>query len=284
MRDPIGHLERMSGERASDILEYLSECLKDVRFNIFNSNPNTARRRQEAYLDIVNAYDLFGEESDEALRMLCESAANEAVLQGDYETEKDSDSDGVLIEFSKERLEEYWDYVHPANGDCLAAVFTDKMSKSNIDALRQATLEAVRQGAAEGLTSVQIQALLKAKWQAYSTDPDNFRFVDKSGRVWNNDTYINMLARTTAQRVYNDAYLDRMAASGYKYVRLTSLGVPDCDNCKEWQGRLLSIYDGVNRDVPSVADARSAGVFHPNCVCTFARVRNRDAMRELNSK
>lgn len=80
-----------------------------------------------------------------------------------------------------------------------------------------------------------------------------------------------MLTRTTAQRVYNDSYLDRVAENGIKLVKVTALGAPECEVCRAWQGVICSI-DGTARGLPSIESAKAAGVFHPNCVCIHEAV------------
>jgi len=278
-RNPLGRLERSGRDYTKTILRTLNRAISRVRLAILADKSKSHAGRLKLYRAIADAYGEAGGAIDRRLQRLCEETAGAAFDEA-------SEAAGVPVELDQERLEQYWEYVHPGNKASLAAVFTENMTQAQISALRRALISAQREASIGGLTGAEMQRLLKERWREYAGDESNFVFIDRSGRRWDNDRYINMLVRTTQQRVYNDALLDRFAEMGCRYVRLASLGVPDCEACKEWQGRLLAIVgggEGVAAGVPSVEDAREAGVFHPNCLCTFSHVRNRVAEREIEA-
>jgi hypothetical protein len=92
-------------------------------------------------------------------------------------------------------------------------------------------------------------------------------FTDRSGRSWALSSYVEMSVRTTAMRAYNAAYEDRLQALGIRYFTVPGDGHP-CPLCLPWQGCILT--PGANPDPAiktdgTVAEARHAGLFHPNC-------------------
>jgi len=97
-------------------------------------------------------------------------------------------------------------------------------------------------------------------------------FVDRSGRNWQLDSYVEMATRTGAGRAQVAGTLDRFEANGRDLV-IVSDAPQECSKCRPWEGRILSISgvrvgerlsDG-RRVVASVATARTAGLLHANC-------------------
>ena len=87
--------------------------------------------------------------------------------------------------------------------------------------------------------------------------------VDKGGRKWSLEAYTNMLISTKGTEARNRGTANRLAELGYDTV-LVSTHHCDCDECRVWEGRVLSLT-GETKGYPTVADATSAGLFHPNC-------------------
>ncbi|MDQ3580006.1 MAG: phage minor capsid protein, partial [Actinomycetota bacterium] len=97
-------------------------------------------------------------------------------------------------------------------------------------------------------------------------------FEDRAGRSWHLDTYVRMAGRTIAGQAAVQGELDSLASQGRDLV-IISDSPRECELCRPWEGLLLSItgqtpvgttVDG-RRVRGTVADARAAGVWHPNC-------------------
>ena len=73
------------------------------------------------------------------------------------------------------------------------------MVESAKTALRQTAVSVFTVAAATGLTTRERMKLFQAEWAERAKNDDPFRFVDKSGRRWEN-AHVQMLARTTAVR------------------------------------------------------------------------------------
>ena len=143
------------------------------------------------------------------------------------------------------------------------------MSASAKETLRLAAVDTFRAAAATGLTTRERMKLLQENWARRAQDTNPFRFVDRAGRRWENARYVQMLARTTAQRVQTAAFCDSMLQGGYPLARISNdSGNKDCGVCSAWEGRLIDLTAGNEFKkygaVPLRA-AREAGVFHPNC-------------------
>ena len=92
-------------------------------------------------------------------------------------------------------------------------------------------------------------------------------FVDKAGRHWELGSYVEMATRTTTAHAALQGHVDRQAEIGNDLMMISSLGTT-CPICSKWQGKVLSI-SGNDPKYPSLASAKAAGVFHPNCKHTL---------------
>ena len=175
--------------------------------------------------------------------------------------------DKAVVLFDRKRVDQVWSVVAPENGENLAAVFTDKMNAMQKTNLRQALIDTWRQAELEGQTLAERHKAAKEKWDALAGDTLASRFVDRSGRPWDNDNYLNMLTRTTVARVSRDTYFDTLTAAGYDLAVIENVDGDACDTCVEWDGKIISIT-GTSRDYPSYQDAMTDGWGHPNCRCS----------------
>ncbi len=118
-------------------------------------------------------------------------------------------------------------------------------------------------------TIVRREAVAQAVDQLITSGVD--RFAAEDGKRWHLDSYVRMAGRTMAQQAAVEGQLDGMIARGRDLV-LISDSPRECKLCRPWEGKLLSItgasvgdeVDG--HEVEStVAIARAAGLWHPNC-------------------
>lgn len=89
-------------------------------------------------------------------------------------------------------------------------------------------------------------------------------FVDRAGRSWDMETYAEMATLTAIERATREGYLDSMAEFGYDLAEISD-HYGACPICEAWQGVIISV-SGTTPGYPSLADAESAGVFHPRCM------------------
>lgn len=86
---------------------------------------------------------------------------------------------------------------------------------------------------------------------------------DKAGREWELDRYTEMLLRTKDVEARNRGLANRMAENDYDLVQVSTHN-SDHEECRVWEGRVLSIT-GNTKGYPTLAEAESQGLFHPNC-------------------
>lgn len=86
---------------------------------------------------------------------------------------------------------------------------------------------------------------------------------DRAGRSWELDRYAEMLIRTKSVESRNRGLANRVAETGFDLVQVSD-HVGECDLCAPWEGRILSLT-GETKGYPTVAQAESDGLFHPNC-------------------
>lgn len=87
--------------------------------------------------------------------------------------------------------------------------------------------------------------------------------IDRGGKRWEFDTYANMLVRTKAVEARNQGLANRMLQAGYDLVQVSNHH-SDHRECAVWEGKILSLT-GRTPGYPTVDEAKSAGLFHPNC-------------------
>lgn len=92
-------------------------------------------------------------------------------------------------------------------------------------------------------------------------------FVDKAGRNWDLSSYAEMCARTVGSHAALQGHIDRQVEVGEDLVKVSTIGTT-CPICQMWQGVVLSI-SGNSPKYHSLEEAKSSGLFHPNCKHTL---------------
>lgn len=219
----------------------------------------------EAQIDVA-----FRQKLQAKLQEALDALSTKSAQSGNEEAIRQAQAKGDIIpRFSPEYLQAYLARISPKNAPALAAVFTQSMSASAKEALRIAAVDTFRAAAATGLTTRERMKLLQENWAQRAQDTNPFRFVDRAGRRWENARYVQMLARTTAQRVQTAAFCDSMLQGGYPLARISNdSGTLQCGVCSAWEGRLIDLTAGnlfKKYGAVPLRAAREAGVFHPNC-------------------
>lgn len=96
-------------------------------------------------------------------------------------------------------------------------------------------------------------------------------FRDATGRNWEMASYAEMAARTSAAQAMLQGHTDRIQELGVDTV-IVSNAPEECKTCRPYEGRVLSLSGrttGKLKDgrtvMSSLAQARRAGLYHPNC-------------------
>lgn len=96
-------------------------------------------------------------------------------------------------------------------------------------------------------------------------------FRDAAGRQWEMASYAEMAARTSAAQAMLQGHTDRIQELGVDTV-IVSNAPEECKICRPYEGRVLSLSGrttGKLKDgrtvMASLAEAKRAGLYHPNC-------------------
>lgn len=87
-------------------------------------------------------------------------------------------------------------------------------------------------------------------------------FVDRAGKKWKTDVYLEVLADGSARNAALNALQDKMAEEGQNLVMVAG-PAGGCPKCAPWVGMILSLVGGT--DYPTVDEAMGQGLFHPRC-------------------
>lgn len=149
--------------------------------------------------------------------------------------------------------------------------------------LEQVYRDAVAAGAAEVAAgnATRLQASQRVLDQLGARGITGFR--DTAGRNWSLSSYVEMAVRTETGRVAIDGHAAALRDAGQDLVKVSD-SPRECPVCRPWEGKVLSLTGttvaglkpsavggpAVRVEVAgTLAQARSAGLFHPNCTHSF---------------
>jgi hypothetical protein len=115
------------------------------------------------------------------------------------------------------------------------------------------------EGITKGSALREVKNMVKSVLSEYGLDS----LIDKAGRSWSLDRYTEMLIRTKTVEARNRGLINRVLENGYDLVQVSD-HMGECDLCRPWEGRILSLT-GQTKGYPTLAEAESQGLFHPNC-------------------
>ena len=108
-------------------------------------------------------------------------------------------------------------------------------------------------------------------------------FTDRAGRNWELAVYTEMATRTAYSRMHLALQLQLMAPLGVDLVVVDNPShMPPCPKCRPWEGKVLSMTGDIRAGMAAsatdargnlhmvevagtLAEARAAGLLHPNC-------------------
>ena len=129
--------------------------------------------------------------------------------------------------------------------------------------LSQATKLEIAARIAEGTISGDTRKAISRQVKGILSEKGITSLTDKAGRTWELDRYTQMLVRTKAVEARNVGLGNRIAQRNYDLVQVSTFGATHAA-CATWEGKILS-YTGQTQGYPTYADAKAAGLFHPNC-------------------
>ena len=100
-------------------------------------------------------------------------------------------------------------------------------------------------------------------------------YYDKNGKIVRRvkaGTYAEMLARTVTAKTYRDAAKSGIMETFGEFgdlVEILGRSKVDCSECKPFEGQILSL-EGKTKGYTTIKEAQEQGLFHPNCIHSFA--------------
>ena len=264
----LSRLTRKADSVAESASALVRKTMREIRGELANLSgelnlAGNAQDREKVYAAIRRRMSLLSRRMNTLMEAQNEEAAKGAAKSASALT-------GLEVKYSPSRAKAICELVTPAQGENIAAVFTDRMGRALINSLREATVGMLREQAVAGGSMVDMSRDLAARW-AKAAKMEDPKFTDAAGHVWNTKTYIQMNVRTNTMRVYNDCLADNVAReTGGDLMRISTGGDADCD-CAAWEGCIISLT-GKTKGLPTYDDARNGGCFHPNCTHTLEYV------------
>lgn len=150
-----------------------------------------------------------------------------------------------------------------------------RILRATMDAYQQVIAETLSQEAAQSALrqitaeeAGQVLSGVQTRRQASQAALDRLArkgitgFVDRAGRHWAMDSYVEMAMRTGVSNAARQGHVDRLTGNGFDLV-IVSDAPHECPVCSIWEGKVLSLSGA--SPYPTLADARAAGLFHPGC-------------------
>jgi hypothetical protein len=150
--------------------------------------------------------------------------------------------------------------------DETAKLFAEGMTgvtRSAEKAISKATRQMITQKLAEGAIVGQTRKTVTKEIKKVIQDEGIYALIDRGGRKWTLDRYSEMLFRTKAVEARNRGMGNRMLENNYDLVQVSNHNASH-DACRRWEGRILSLT-GSTEGYPTLEEAESSGLFHPNC-------------------
>jgi uncharacterized protein YoaH (UPF0181 family) len=129
--------------------------------------------------------------------------------------------------------------------------------------LSKAVKEQIQMRMAEGVTKGETLKEVKAYLSGILSDNQITSLIDKAGHEWTLDRYTEMLVRTKTAEARNRGLINRSIEVDNDLV-IVSDHSSTCDVCGPWEGKVLSLT-GKTEGYPTLDEAESDGLFHPNC-------------------
>ena len=234
----LSQLTRRADSVAESASALVRQTMREIRGELANLSgelnlAGSADDREKVYAEIRRRMALLSRRMNTLMEAQNEAAAKGAAKSASALT-------GLEVKYSPSRAKAICELVTPAQGENLAAVFTDRMGRALINSLREATVGMLREQAVAGGSTKDMARDLAARW-AKAANVEDPKFTDVSGRVWDTRTYIQMNVRTNTMRVYNDCLADNVAReTGSDLMRISTGGDQDCD-CAAWEGCIISL-------------------------------------------
>lgn len=197
-----------------------------------------------------------------------EQAMNKAALEGVAESLYslglvDSISEGLTVATLSTTNQAYLvAQIASTQKDILAV--TQNMNRETKALISQAYASELRTQLQSGSNST--RQLKKSVQQAIRKEMKgrvNSAIVDKSGRTWKLENYVDMLVKTKAMEAHREASINSGLEEGTQYARISKHNATDA--CSRWEGKIVKLDPNADGEYPYIDDIPRREIFHPRC-------------------
>jgi hypothetical protein len=106
--------------------------------------------------------------------------------------------------------------------------------------------------------------------------------VDKKGRQWELNRYVDMVVRTKYKQARFEGMRTKAVEDGYDLAVVSSHGAKD--KCRKYEGMVISM-NGQTAGYPTYQELRRSNeIFHPNCKHTIFPIRDESLLTDEQRK
>ncbi|MEW4131901.1 phage minor capsid protein [Bacillus thuringiensis] len=122
--------------------------------------------------------------------------------------------------------------------------------------------------------SKKIKEELNKKALQQKTNEAGIAIIDKKGRRWKLDTYVNMVSRTKLQMSYMEGIRNEAEQKGYDLGVISSHNAEDA--CRGYEGMIISLNGKTDGYLTYEGIKATKACFHPNCKHTVRPILDMD--------
>ena len=257
----IKRLIRFSDDEAARLMIFYSEAEKEILKEL---NKALLTPNEKAYLKTMHHnVGVILEDLEAGSKTWCSEAIPRVYMQGNLFADEQVKRLGRKVLHGFGAIHQQAVQVLADNAFQRLQDVVQVIGRREADIYRTMALESIR-GSVAGYQTWQDAA---ARFREGLAERGVTGFVDKANREWNMSTYADMVARTSTMESHLQGTANRLLEHGLDLVQISTHSDP-CEKCEPWQGQVVSLT-GKTPDYPTMAEAKDAGLWHPNCRHSF---------------
>lgn len=183
-----------------------------------------------------------------------------------------------IAKFNKLNKEMVKLYVSDTHNDILEV--TNNVSRRIRNTMRKIAGEVMRANMAEGVNSISThKQMMLERLRKELADAIETGIIDRAGRRWKPEDYVDMLTKTKSLEMYRIAKTNEAVARGAYYGLVQ--GPPAKDACRFFIGSIIKLVPNAPGDYPTYEELKSSNLlFHPRCHHYFTVFRDFNLLPE----
>lgn len=157
---------------------------------------------------------------------------------------------------------------------------TQNMDRKTKAGLRKVFADTIREQYTQGITGT--RTIKRETLNRMYKDLDelvNTGIIDKAGRKWRPETYVETVAHEKMNQAYFEANMNESIARGAFYGVISSHGATDA--CRYHEGRIVKLVEDAPGDYPTIDELKTTNqIFHVRCMHHVSTLRDVDMLPE----